>query len=83
MGISGRADGRYRPGWCAPTTADRAVRAGQIHVIEDTALGRRGWQSEWSDAVGVDGQELAGFDVADERRADDVERAVSDATTQP
>ena len=55
------------------TAADRAVGPGQVDVLEDAALRRRRGEPARPHAVGVDGQQLARFDVADERGADDVE----------
>ncbi len=64
-----------------------AVRPGQVDVLEDATL--RGWVGEpgGPNPVGVDGQQLAGLDFADERGADDVERGGfggdDPATVQP
>ena len=52
----------------------RAVRPGQIDVLEDAALGRGVGEARRAHAVGVDRQQFARLDLADERGADDVER---------
>ena len=53
---------------------DRGVGAGQVDVLEDAALrlGRR--EVLAAQAVLVDGDELAGLDLADDGGADDVQR---------
>ena len=55
------------------TAGDRGVRAGEVDVLEDAALGLRRGEPRAAQALGVDGDELAGLDLADERRPDDVE----------
>ena len=52
---------------------DVGVGAGQVHVLEDTALGLRFRESRGAQAVLVDGDELARLDLADVGRAADVE----------
>ena len=52
---------------------DRAVWPRQVDVFEDAALGFGIGEAGRADAVGVDRQQLARLDVADERGADDVE----------
>ena len=53
---------------------DRAVGSCQVDVFEDAALGFGVGETGRPHAVGVDRQELARLNVADERGADDVER---------
>ncbi len=50
-----------------------AVGPSQVDVFEYAGLGSGGRKASGADAVGVDGQQLPGFDVAHEGRADDVE----------
>ena len=55
-------------------TGDRGVRPGQVDELEQAALGRRLGEAVRAQAVLVDGDQLAGLDLADEGGADDVER---------
>ena len=59
---------------CTERPAIVAVGTGQIHVLEHAALGFGVGEARGAHAVGVDGQQFAGLDLADERRTDDVER---------
>ena len=52
---------------------DGGVRAGEVDVLEDAALGLRVGEPRGAQAVRVDREQLAGLDLADEGRADDVE----------
>ena len=52
---------------------DRRVGAGEVDVLEDAPLAPRGSEALRAQAVLVDGDELAGLDLADEGGADDVE----------
>ena len=52
---------------------DDRVGTGEIDVFEDAPAGGRLGEARAAHAVGVDGQQLARLDVADERRTHDVE----------
>ena len=62
------------PGGIDVATGDGGVGTGQVDVLEDTALGLRFRESGGSQAVLVDGDELARLDLAHEAGADDVQR---------
>ena len=55
---------------------DGGVRAGQVDVLEDAALGPRLGEALGAQAVLVDRDQLAGLDLADEARADGVQRGL-------
>src|SRR3954454_12163007 len=55
-------------------TGDRGVGSGEVDVLEQAALRRRLGEPLRAQAVLVDRDQLTGFDLAHERRADDVER---------
>ena len=50
-----------------------AVGPGEVDVFEHAGLGRRGREAGGAHAVGVDGQQLPRFDIADKRCTDDVQ----------
>src|SRR3712207_7484442 len=54
--------------------ADRRVRPGEVHVLEDAALGLGRGEVLAAQAVLVDGDQLAGLHLADDGGTDDVER---------
>ena len=62
-----------QPGAVHRPARDRAVRPRQVDVFEDAALGFGVGEAGRPDAVGVDRQQLARLDVANERGADDVQ----------
>ena len=54
-------------------TGDRGVGTGEVDVLEQAALGVGLGEALGAQPVLVDGDELAGLDLADEGRTDDVE----------
>ena len=56
---------------------DRGVRPGEVDVLEQAAARGRGREPVRPDPVLVDGDHLAGLDLAHEGRADDVQRHTS------
>ena len=78
VGLDGVLDGQPPPdldaGGVHRAARDRGVRARQVDVLEHAALRLRCGEPRAAHAVGVDGQQLAGLDLAHERRADDVQR---------
>src|SRR3954471_21415462 len=52
----------------------RRARPGQVDVLEDAALGLGGGEPGAPQPVGVDGDQLARLDLADDARTDDVQR---------
>ena len=54
--------------------ADDGVGAGEVDVLEDAALGLRLGEPVRAQAVLVDGDELTGLDLADDGRADRLQR---------
>ena len=71
--LAGEATADLDAGGVHRTAGDDTVRTGQVHVLEHAALGLGVREAGGADAVGVDGEQFAGLDVADEGRADDVE----------
>ena len=57
-----------------PAATDGGVRAGQVDVLEEADLGRRRGEPPRPQAAFVERDELTGLDLADEGRADDVQR---------
>ena len=72
--LRGEPAADLHPGGVHAAAGDRGVRPGQVDVLEDAALGLGRGEARAAQAVGVDRQQLAGLDLADERRADDVQR---------
>ena len=71
--LAGQPAAHVQPGGVHRPAGDRGVRSGQVDVLED-APGRSGvGEPERAQPVGVDGDHLAGFDLADEGCADDVQ----------
>ena len=72
--FAGQAAANVHAGGVDGTALDIAIRAGQVDVLEDAAvaLGRR--EVHGTDASLIDGDELAGLDLADELSAADIER---------
>ena len=62
------------PGRVDVAAGDRGVRAGQVDVLEEAALGLRRGEPGGPQPVLVDGDQLARLDLADEAGADDVQR---------
>ena len=53
--------------------ADRRVRAGKVHVLEDAGVGAAHREASRVHARGVNGNELAGFDLSHDGRATQVQ----------
>ena len=73
-GLGGQPATDLHPGGLHAAAGDGGVRAGQVDVLEDAALGLRRGEVLAAQPVGVDRQQFARLDLADERRADDVQR---------
>ncbi len=71
--FAGQPAADLEPGAVHRPAGDGAVRSGQVDVLEDAALGLGIGEAGRPHAVGVDRQQFARLDVADERGADDVQ----------
>ena len=71
--LASQGAAHLHPGLVHDPAVDGGVRAGEIDVLEDAALGLRLGKPLAAQAELVDGDELTRLDFADEGRADDVE----------
>ena len=72
--LRGEPAAHLDPGGVHGAAGDRGVGPGEVDVLEDAPRGLRGREREGAQAGGVDGDQLAGLDLADDGGADDVER---------
>src|SRR6476646_152395 len=63
--LPGQLPAYLDPGLVHAATVDRGVRAGEVDVLEDAALGLGLGEPARAQAVGVDRDQLAGLDLAD------------------